>query len=176
MKFTNQSPVPNTWVHTMPLAVALLLVLGGGIFLLDKADKQTRDTTRKHHLEDIENSIYFARNEHGTFPPYNKPTWCGLLHASENEAVREQIELALRKQNEEYANKAKPFPTDPLYKEKGYDYFYWKRSPVMFELYAVLESDKNGERDSLACDNAPDIYYDYGINSALRQNSKSISI
>lgn len=175
MKFTT-SPVLNTWAHKLPLAITLLLVFGGGVFLLDKADKQTRDTTRKHHLEDIEKSIYFARNEHGTFPPYNQPTWCGLLNAQENESVRNQIEVALRDENEKYANKEKPFPSDPLYKEKGYDYFYWKRSPVMFELYAVLEGDKTGERNTIACDNAPKLEFDYGINSALRQNNNRLSI
>ena len=176
MKFTNQSPISNRWVHTIPLAVTLLLVFGGGIFLLDKADKQARDITRKHHLEDIENSLYFARNTRGTFPPYDQPTWCGLLNASENAAVKEQLELALRTENEKYSNEEKPFPTDPLHEEEGYDYFYWKRSPVMFELYAVLEEKKTGERNTIACNNAPDMYYDYGLNSSLRQNRNALAI
>ena len=147
--------------------VAIALTLGGGLLLLNRADAQMRDTTRKHHLQDIEQSLYFAKGLHGTFPPYAEPTWCGLLSNPVNRPVRDQIEAALRQQNNTYANPEKTFPRDPL---PEYDYFYWKRSPATFELYAMLEQDNNNERNSLGCPTASDIYYDYGLNSHWRRN------
>lgn len=161
----------------MPLLAAFILLLGGGVFLLDKADKQTRDTTRKHHLQDIEDSLYFARSLTGTYPPYNEASWCGFLNAPQNSEVKSQVEEALRAQNDKYANLEKPFPTDPLAnKGSGYDYFYWKRSPSTFELYSVLEAEKTGERNSLLCSNAPAQYFDYGIASFGRENKGGIVI
>lgn len=161
-------------VSRLPVLLALFAVLFGGIWLVERSDKQARDTIRKHHLEDIERSLFSARILHGSYPPYDVPTWCGLLNAPENEAVRAQVEAALRAQNETYANQAKPFPTDPLAAD-GVDYFYWKRSPVVFELYAVLEADPTGERNTSGCDNAPNLTYDYGLNSALREERVTLT-
>lgn len=146
-------------------------LLVGGIFLLNRADAQARDTIRKHHLEDIEQSLYFAQSLHGTYPPYDDPFWCGSLNAPENTSVRSQIEVVLRQQNEKYGNEAKPFPTDPNAGtgEAVWDYFYWKRSPATFELYAVLETDDNNERTSIGCEGAPVLQFDYGLNSSNRR-------
>lgn len=127
-----------------------------------------RDTTRKHHLQDIEQSLYFAKGIHETFPPYEEPAWCGLLNDPVNQPVRNQIEAVLRQQNNTYANQQKPFPTDPL---PGHDYFYWKRSPTTFELYAVLEEDNNHERNTLRCSGSPALYFDYGLNSRWREDT-----
>jgi len=158
----------------VPLIAALILLVGGGVFLLDKADKQARDTTRKHHLQDIEDSLYFARSITGTYPPYNESTWCGFLNDPANSEARSGVEAALRAQNEQYKNEAKPFPTDPLAtQDPSYDYFYWKRSPSTFELYAVLEEEKNAERNSLLCPGAPQQYFDYGIASFEREDKSS---
>ncbi len=96
------------------ITLALLMVLGGGILLLERAEAQAHDTTRKHHIEDIENSLYFARNLHGTYPPYQEDSWCGVLNDPKNRAVRDQVEEALRTQHEKYENPDKPFPKDPL--------------------------------------------------------------
>lgn len=148
-----------------PLFVALILLAGGGLFLLEKAERQARDTTRKHHLQDIEQSLYFTRSLVGVYPPYEQSTWCGFLNDPSNRDVRDQIEARLREQNETYANPAKPFPTDPT---AGQDYFYWKRSPTTFELYAVLEAEKSGERNSFLCPGAPGRYFDYGLASIER--------
>lgn len=150
----------------MPLLVALILVGVGGAGLLTRADQQARDTIRKHHLADIETSLYLAKSLHGTYPPYEQASWCGQLNDPKNADARRQLEAALRQQNEQYANQAKPFPTDPL---KVHDYFYWKRSPAMFELYAILETDKTNERNSLDCPNAAPMFYDYGTASIWRE-------
>lgn len=151
--------------------VGILIVTAGGVFLLTRADGQARDTIRKHHLADLEQSLFFARELHGTFPPYSEPSWCGLLHDPKNSAVREQIETVLRQQNNKYGNEAKPFPADPL----GQDYFYWKRSPAVFELYAVLEQGRSGERNTLPCSNSPALYYDYGLTSRWRENLPNLT-
>jgi len=152
----------------LPTVIALILVAVGGVLLLNRADAQARDTTRKHHLEDIEQALYAARNIHGTYPPYQEATWCGEISAPGNEAVRAQIEQALRAQNEKYANPGKPFPIDPL-KDQSPDYFYWKRSPSVFELYAMLEADTTGERATSRCGNsASHPAYDYGLTSLWR--------
>ena len=162
---TNKAARRN--LSSLPLLVAIILVAIGGIFLLDRADKQQRDTTRKHHLQDIEQSLYFAKGLHGTIPPYDQPNWCGFLNDPSNSHVREQVEEVLRAQNDKYANIDKPFPTDPL---PDQDYFYWKRSPATFELFAVLELDNNNERNTLKCANAGEQYFDYGINSRWRED------
>ena len=148
----------------------LIALAGGGVFLLDRADSQARDTTRKHHLEDLETALFFAREKNGTYPPYQQPTWCGLLNDPANELVHKQVEQALRDQNAKYANQAKPFPTDPSALQKGWDYFYWKRSPAIFELYAVLEANDNNDRNTFLCKNAPGLYFDYGLSSVLRED------
>ncbi|GEM_PF-1865597 len=162
------------YLSRLPVFVALAALLLGGMWLLERSDKQARDTIRKHHLEDIERSLFFARGQHGTYPPYASSSWCGLLNAPANAAVRAEVEAVLRAQNETYANKAKPFPTDPL-AEAGVDYFYWKRSPAVFELYAILEADPNGERSTAGCDNAAALTYDYGLNSAFRENRVTLT-
>lgn len=155
--------------HRLPLYLALGGLILGGIFLLNRADAQARDTIRKHHLEDIEQSLYVARNTHGTFPPYDQPSWCGVLSAPGNEDMLAQVEEALRTQNEKYANPEKPFPKDPLADQVN-NYFYWKRNPATFELYSVLETDPTAERSTAGCDNHQLTYYDYGLTSLWRQN------
>ncbi len=162
-------------MSALPIFIALIALLVGGIFLLERSDRQARDTIRKHHLEDIERSLYFARKLHGTYPPYEAPTWCGKLNAPENAAVRAEVEAALRAQNEKYANPAKPFPTDPQAAKDGSDYFYWKRSLALFELYAVLEAAPTGERSTTACPTTPNLVYDYGLSSALREDRTSLA-
>lgn len=166
----------------LPLLVALVFVTLGGFFLLQRASEQARDTIRKHHLQDLEQAIYFARRLHGTYPPYAEPTWCGILSASENQEVRGQIEEVLRQQNTKYANTAKPFPSDPLRVGTDAspksepdarfqpDYFYWKHSPAAFELYAVLEQDPNHERNTFDCPTSSRLHYDYGLNSIERES------
>lgn len=146
---------------------ALLL---GGAFLLRFADAQARDTIRKHHLEDLEQALYFARNVHGTYPPYDQPTWCGLLSDPANATVRADVEAALRQQNEKYGNEQKPFPVDPTYTTGAQGYFYWKHSPALFELYATLEADRTGERSTARCQSAETMNYDYGLNSGNRED------
>lgn len=155
---------------TLPILTACILVTFGGVFLLEKSERQQRDTTRKHHIEDIEQALYFARNHNGTYPPYDQSQWCGVLNDPDNGAVLAQVEAALRDHHEKYANPDKPFPFDPNVKtgEIG-DYFYWKRSPASFELYSVLETDQTGERDTRGCDNAPSFAYDYGVSSVWRE-------
>ena len=154
--------------HRLPVIITLILLLIGGWLLLDRAAAQARDTTRKHHLDDLEHALYFARNLHGTYPPYDAPSWCGLLNHADNTAVRAQVEQALRAQHEKYKNPDKPFPHDPLYLDKDWDYFYWKRSPASFELYAFLEEDKTGDRRTIECPTSPSLHYDYGITSVWR--------
>ena len=163
-----------------PLYVTLFFIVIGGIFLIERADAQARDTTRKHHLQDIEQSLYFARNTHGTFPPYDQPSWCGIISKPGNESVLAQIEETLRAQNKKYANPNKPFPTDPkttisssessTKNNQFPDYFYWKRSPASFELYAILETDRNKERSTSSCPQSNSYLYDYGIASVWRKN------
>lgn len=144
--------------------LALVGLLVGGIFLLNRADAQARDTMRKHHVFDIETALFFAHGVNGIIPPYEHDSWCGSLH--EDSAVRQQIEAALREQNDKYANLAKPFPTDPT-GEPGY--FYWKKSPSVFELYTLLEADNDGSFSTATCAGAADVTYNHGLNSALRQ-------
>jgi hypothetical protein len=158
------------WVGALPIVLGLALLTTGGLFLLDRADRQARDTIRKHDIEDIEHGLYFARSANGTFPPYDKASWCGVLSHPENSAVRDEIEKALRERHPQYANAEKPFPQDPVHGGGTQDYFYWKRSPSSFELYAVLETDRTGERSSDGCDAAPGLVYDYGIASHLRED------
>lgn len=156
------------------LILGLTLLLVGGAVLLHRNDQQARDTIRKHHLADLERSLYSARQLHGTFPPYEQATWCGVLNESKNSAVKAEVETALRAQNEMYKNQAKPFPSDPKYADSSQDYFYWKRSPTMFEMYATLEADKNGNRNSSLCANAQAQNFDYGIASISREDTLGI--
>lgn len=168
-------------IRKLPLLVALILVGVGGVWLLHRADNQARDTIRKHHLADIEASLYVAKSTHGTYPPYEAATWCGELNNPKNEAVRTQVEQALRQQNEKYKNLAKPFPVDPLADRRSAeasakaDYFYWKRSPAVFELYSISEAEPTGERNSLDCPNATPAFYDYGTASTWREGAVKLS-
>ncbi len=140
---------------------------------MNRADEQARDTTRKHHLQDLETSLYAVRMIHNTYPPYEMNTWCGQLNDPKNSDVRSQIELALRNQNDKYANLAKPFPTDPA---GNFDYFYWKKSANIFELYAKLENDSEGSFSTKLCPGEADRVYNYGLNSALRENNRRYDI
>lgn len=153
------------------LFIAIIILAGGSVFFLNRADQQARDTIRKHHLEDIERSLYLAHSIHGEFPPYGEATWCGVLNDPKNADVKKEVDEALRAQNDKYANLAKPFPSDPKYGYSNQDYFYWKRSPALMELYATLEADKNGDRNTLFCANATSVTYDYGIASADREGA-----
>ncbi len=193
------SSIIFTAKQRLPLIVAASLFLVGGFFLLNRADTQARDTIRKHHLEDLEKSLYFARNIHGTYPPYDEPTWCGFLNDS-NSKARIQIEKVLRAQHEKYANPDKPFPHDPLSSQEfpiapaiapAIDgttedqpalrqeqdfagYFYWKRNPATFELYSILETNPTRDRSTAGCpnlpENQPETTFDYGITSIWREN------
>jgi hypothetical protein len=148
------------------LAITLALVLIGGAALLRLSAQQARDTIRKHHLDDIEQSLYTAQHRFGTFPPYDQPTWCGSLNDPSSVALKAEVEAALRFQNPMYGNLAKPFPTDPT---AQWDYFYWKRSPAVFELYAHSEAAPTGDRNDFACPGATPQFFDYGITSLWRQ-------
>lgn len=174
----------------LPLLVLTLLFLTTGWLLLDRSAAQARDTARKHHLDDIEHALYAAYRQHGTFPPYDQPSWCGRLNDPDNTAVKKEVEVALRAQNDEYGKLAKPFPHDPLVTGiqgdapasadlpaeaqakagASPDYFYWKRSPAVFELYSILEAAPTGERRTGQCPNDPRLIYDYGIRSYDRQS------
>lgn len=178
-----------TFSHYVPAVSALILLAAGGFFLLHRADAQARDTIRKHHLADIEQALFFAREVHGTFPPYDSPAWCGLLNAPENRGLRDEVATVLRQQNNKYGNQAKPFPTDPLWGQspreappaggakwgREYDYFYWKRSPAVSELYAILEQDDNNERNTQLCASAPGLFFDYGLTSRWRENLPNLT-
>ena len=153
------------------LIIALLLLLIGGLALLHRNDQQARDTIRKHHLADIERSLYFIRSLKGTYPPYTAASWCGVLNDPQNSGVKAQVEAALRQQNEMYKNPAKPFPADPTFAGTAQDYFYVKRSPSVFELYATLEADKTGDRNSRDCRTADPVSFDYGIASTTREDT-----
>ena len=154
----------------LPVILALALLAGGGLFLLDRADKQARDTIRKHHLDDLEQSLYLAYQVKGEYPPFGQTSWCGQLSNPANRDIRNQIEPYLRNRIEKYENPDKPFPSDPLFSSTTQDYFYWKRSPAAFELYSVLEADRNSNRTTENClESQPAVAFDYGLNSILRQ-------
>lgn len=178
-----------SWVHPrLPLIILSLLILLTGWLLLDRSAAQARDTTRKHHLDDIEHALYAAYHEHGTFPPDDKPSWCGRLNDPKNAALKTEVEAALRHYNDKYGKQEKPFPHDPLVtgiQGQGLpraapaetlakagsppDYFYWKHSPAVFELYSILEAAPTGERSTSHCPADPAQIYDYGIRSYDRQ-------
>ncbi len=170
----------------LPLIVLSLLFLAAGWLLLDRSAAQARDTARKHHLDDIEHALYAAYRQHDTFPPYDQPSWCGRLNDPKNAAVKSEVETALRAQNNKYGQLAKPFPHDPLVTGiqgdapasavvppsagRSADYFYWKRSPAVFELYSILEAAPTGERSTEQCPTDTPLIYDYGIRSYDRQS------
>ncbi len=161
-------------IRYAPIAAALVLLLVAGTLLLTKQDLQARDTIRKHHLADIETALYLARNIHGTFPPYEELSWCGVISAPDNAHVQRQIEESLRIAVDKYENPDKPFPQDPT--EQDQNYYYWKRSPSMFELYSVLEAAPTGERNTFACPEGIRTTYDYGIASILREDTSGSTI
>ena len=161
--------------------VGIITLLAAGAFLLARADGQARDTIRKHHLADLEQALFFAREVHGTFPPYEAASWCGLLNDPKNSHVTTEVEKVLRQQNNKYANPDKPFPEDPLADRAPWErsdstgYFYWKRSPAVFELYAILEQADTNEKNTLRCPTAPPRYYDYGITSRWREDLPNLT-
>lgn len=179
----------NRLIPRLPLLILSLLGLIGGVLLLNRSAAQARDTARKHHLDDIEHALYVAYRQHGTFPPYDQPSWCGRLNHPANAAVKNEIETTLRQQNDKYSQPEKSFPHDPLVTgiqgdmpasadlptvalaKAGAlpDYFYWKRSPAVFELYSLLEAAPTGERQTTQCPSDPHLIYDYGLRSYDRQ-------
>lgn len=162
-------------VSRLPVLVALFSLLIGGWWLLHHSDQQARDTIRKHHLADMEQALFTARQLHGTYPPYDQATWCGRLTDPKNEAVRAEVETALRAQNEKYANPAKPFPVDPRFANTPQDYFYWKRSPASMQLAARLEAAPTGEFSTVACPGSENVAYDYGITSVNREDLVNVN-
>lgn len=165
---------PTNRIAYVPVIAGLLLLLVSGTLLLIKEDKQARDTIRKHHLADLETALYLARNQHGTFPPYDQLSWCGVLQDPANTAVKQEVEESLRKAVDKYGNDAKPFPEDPAGLAQGY--YYWKRSPSMFELYSALEAAPTAERNTFSCPEGIHTTYDYGIASILRENGTESTI
>ncbi len=157
-----------------PVAVALVLLLVAGFILIHKEDQQARDTIRKHHLADIETALEFAKQQHGQFPPYDQLTWCGVISDPANKDLQAEIEAPLRQSVDKYANPAKPFPEDP--KDTTRNYYYWKRSPEMFELYSILEAAPTGDRNTFSCPSGLHTTYDYGISSILREGQTGSTI
>ncbi len=167
-------------IASLPVVLAATALLFGGIFLLERSEAQARDTIRKHHLVDVEQALLFAGRIEGTYPPYDQATWCGQLSDPRNRDVRDQVEAALRAQHEKYANSAKPFPEDPRYGPtlaqdltRG-GYFYWKRSPALFELYSALEADSEGTFSTEGCPGSISEVYEYGLNLRVRQTNGDI--
>lgn len=142
--------------------IAAVLFVLVGLWAIRLQAQQTRDTTRKHHLEDLEHALLAYGHQHGTYPPDAASDWCGRVS---DPTVRTAIEPVLR-QNEEYAKPEKPFPADPRFTDTARDYFYWKHSPTHFELLAELEADPNDTRDTAPCGGTT--VYDYGIVSTAR--------
>jgi type II secretory pathway pseudopilin PulG len=163
-------------LHTQlaPLIVALVLLAVGGFMLIQKEDQQARDTIRKHHLADIETALELAKRQNGQFPPYDQLTWCGVISDPANKAVQDAIELPLRQSVDKYGNRDKPFPQDPNNSVKNY--YYWKRSPDMFELYSILEAAPTGDRNTFSCATGLHTTYDYGISSILREGANGSTI
>lgn len=168
------------------LAGAVLFAVG--VWALDLHARQARDTNRKLDLADLESGLLRTLTQTGTLPPAAETSWCGVISAPANRAVREDIERALR-ETKKYAKPTKPFPTDPRFGGTDRDYAYWKTSPVSFELLAELEADPNNSRplnlerceliDRQAGPQAPrspvkreaprgEVEYDYAIRSLQR--------
>lgn len=165
MKFP--TPPDGNSIANFPLYFAFILTILAGTFLLHRSAAQARDTMRKHHLQDIEDSLYTARSLAGTYPPYQLSSWCGFLNPTHKAPAITQIEAALRQQNNLYANPAKPFPRDP----GAADYLYVKRSPSAFELYAQVETDPSRDFPSLNCpDLDPLPGYNYHLTSLWRES------
>lgn len=180
---------PRFWGR--PQRTALLgavILVAVGTWALRLQAQQARDTERKLDLEDLESGLLRVLTQTGTLPPLGETSWCGVISAPANRAVREDIEHALR-ETQKYAKPAKPFPTDPRFGGTDLDYAYWKTSPVSFELLAELEADNNNSRpldlerceliDRQAGPQAPrspvkreaprgEVEYDYAIRSLQR--------
>lgn len=139
--------------------------LAFGIWGLDYVAKQQRDIARKHGLEDIETALFRYAKAHGTYPPREEVTWCGVLSDPDNNDMHSVIDTALR-EGALYEDPEKSFPSDPVYGGTNRDYAYWKTSPVSFELVATLEADTKGAR-SIPCVN--DVVYHYRIESTTRE-------
>lgn len=154
----------------LPLYLAFALTVFGGVFLLHRSAAQARDTTRKHHLQDIEDSLYVALSIHGAYPPYGQPSWCGYITPESPSDARLAIEDALRHQINLYANPAKSFPEDPLPPHQNPPYFYWKHSPSSFELYANLETTVPDEYLLSNCTgSSPAPAFNYRLTSVWRE-------
>lgn len=145
------------------LVGALLFALGLWAFNLQA--RQTRDTTRKLDLEDIETALRRSLAVTGTLPPSETPTWCGNLSAAEHSAVRADIERFLR-ETAKYAKAEKPFPHDPRFAGSPKEYLYVKMSPVSFGLFATLEAERTQRWNPPACGTKG--AYDYAVLSLLR--------
>jgi hypothetical protein len=158
---TPYHPSATSWVF----ALAAVLFVGLGTWALRLQAQQARDTIRKHDIEDLEHALLRSGRLSGTYPPEHLPTWCGTLSAPEHAAVRAVVEGALRR-DEKYTKPEKPFPSDPRFAGTDRDYFYWKTSPVSFELLAELEADANNSRDTSLCGGK--VTYDYSVMSTQR--------
>lgn len=156
----------SSFVSTLPVVIALGALVVGGLLLLERSERQARDTIRKHHLQDLEDALFFARAAHGTFPPYETATWCGELTPASGEVAVQQVEAALRQQHALYANPAKPFPTDPRHGA----YVYWKHSPTVMELLTSLEADAEVDRDSTGCPAIAARRFTYVLTSSERED------
>lgn len=165
-------PLTRAWTF----AVATILVVASGTWAIRLQGLQARDTIRKHDIEDLEQALLRYGRLQGTYPPDDMPMWCGTLSDPSSAAVRAAIEDSLRR-DEKYAKPEKPFPRDPVYRGADRDYFYWKTSPVSFELMSELEADRNNSRpmNRSACAPATqtqsarrDAGYDYSVVSTRR--------
>jgi len=136
-----------------------------GYYAISTQAKENRDIIRKHDIEDLEKALVSYEKLNGTYPPEDRATWCGVLSDSNNQIVKKEIEDSLRK-DKKYAKADKLFPLDPVYKNTNNDYFYWKTSPVSFELLSKLEADNNNSRDTSPC--GVNNLYDYSVVSTLR--------
>lgn len=173
----------GSWSTVRTAALVGAVLLGIGLWALNLQARQARDTTRKLNLEDLESGVLRILKRTGTLPPFGATSWCGIISAPANRAVREEIERALR-ETKKYAKPEKPFPADPRFGGTDRDYAYWKTSPVSFELLAELEADQNNSRplDLTTCDLADtagpaprspaarrgEVGYDYAIRSLQR--------
>lgn len=158
------SPKQFSFKKKWAITIAAFFFIAG-LWALRLQSLQARDIVRKNDIEDIEKSLVRYAKINGTFPPYEKSSWCGVLSDPKNSGIRAVIEESLRK-DQKYAKSEKRFPQDPLFKNTAFDYLYQKTSPVSFELLARLEADKNRTRTAENCDNS--LKYDYSVVSFLR--------
>lgn len=164
------------------MSLLVLVFAGLGLWAIRLQAAQTRDTVRKHDIEDLEQALLRYARLQGTYPPDDVPTWCGVLSTEANRPVHDAIEWALRK-DEKYTKPDKPFPQDPRFAGTSRDYFYWKHSPTSVELLSELEADANDTRDTSSCSSSTALTasgparhsvreggnrYDYGIVTTQR--------